>query len=110
MTPGWQEIVRMPVSVMETGLLAMKAGLRSMQSGVEALSGHRTGARQNDPPIHGSCDLDPAISDFMNHVFRVGRLTRRGAAEIVEGESTWEKVYQPKEPLAGASGEARSSI
>ena len=83
MSTLWETLLRTQVSIMETGLLTMKAGMRSMQEGVEALSGHRTGQRVNDPPIHGPQDLDTAISEFVNHLIRIGRLTRPEGGEIV---------------------------
>jgi hypothetical protein len=68
---------------METGLLAMKTGMRSMQEGLETLSGHKTGQRINDPPVKGPQDLDTAISEFVNHLVRIGRLTRPEGGEVV---------------------------
>ncbi|HUM00329.1 MAG TPA: FG-GAP-like repeat-containing protein, partial [Mycobacterium sp.] len=77
-------MLRLPVGVMEAGLLTMKAGLRSMQSSVETLTGHRTSLRLHEPPVHGPQDIDFAISDFVNQAVRIGRLTRPEASEIAE--------------------------
>jgi tetratricopeptide (TPR) repeat protein len=69
-------MLKMPVSMMEASLLAMKASVRTLQDGVETLSGHKTVKKHNAPPLQGPQDLDQAISAFANHLLRIARLTR----------------------------------
>src|SRR5262245_41847426 len=77
-------LLKIPVSAVEAGLLTMKASMRTMQESMATVTGHKTGAKMVNPPVNGPQDLDQSISTFINHLIRIGRLTRPQAGALAE--------------------------
>ena len=75
-----QDIMRMPVGILETGILTMKVGMEAMQNTLGVFTGHRTGEMLKAPPVDGPQDIDTAVSYFINNLVRIGRLTRPDAS------------------------------
>jgi tetratricopeptide (TPR) repeat protein len=79
-----QQMMRMPLGLLETGLLAMKAGAEAMQSTIGAVTGHTTRTIQAEPPVKGPQDIDAAVSAFVNNLVRIGRLTRPDPSSLAD--------------------------
>ncbi len=73
-----------PVSLLETGVLTMKAGITVMQATLTAVTGHNNAGFQNRAPVDGPKDLDTAISFFVNSLIRIGRMARPDAEALGE--------------------------
>ena len=84
MSSIFQQLMRMPIGVLETGILTMKVGMETMQSTLAAVTGHKTGEMVKAPPVDGPKDIDTAVSYFINNLVRIGRLTRPDASALAD--------------------------
>ena len=75
-------LLRLPSSLIETGLMTMNAAFGTMQSAVETLTGQQRPPRAAAAPLDGPKDVDTALSDFANRLARIARYTPRDAAEL----------------------------
>ena len=82
MSSIFQQLMRMPVGILETSILTMKVGMETMQSTLAAVTGHKTGEMVKAPPVDGPQDIDTAVSYFINNLVRIGRLTRPDASAL----------------------------
>ncbi len=68
-------MMRMPIGALETGIVAMRTGARTMHDTISAFSGHKREAGLSPAPVNGPQDVDTAVSYFINNLIRIGRLT-----------------------------------
>jgi hypothetical protein len=73
MPPLWTSLFRASALFAETGLQAMDATLRSMQSAVDRVAGAEPSPPRDHPPHDGPPTVDDAVSEWTN---RMGRIVR----------------------------------
>ncbi len=84
MNAPWASLLKIPTNFLEAGLLAINTGARTLQAGLETLSGQESMAGLNRPPMTGPQNLDSALSDFANQLMLIGRLARPDGAGLVK--------------------------
>ena len=72
MSVPWKRLLQLPTGLIETGLTAMTAATRTMQQGLDSLTGTKPAAAATEPPLNGPQSLDAAVSDFANRLTRIG--------------------------------------
>src|SRR5262245_61538511 len=68
-------IVKISSQIAETGLLVADSAMKTVQTGLGALTGQPPPAAPTSAPIQGPQDLDSAISDLANRTARIARFT-----------------------------------
>jgi hypothetical protein len=77
------QFMKIPSSLIETGLVTMGSALSAMQRTVEMAMGQSKGPLKA-PPVNGPADIDAAVSEFMNRVARIVRYTPLSASEFAK--------------------------
>ncbi|MBS1859151.1 MAG: VCBS repeat-containing protein [Acidobacteria bacterium] len=77
------DLLKIPVNMLEMGLTAFDGGFKAIQTTIEVLSGQKSEPSLSRPPVSGPRNLDDALSDFANQLVRIGRRTRPEASEII---------------------------
>jgi hypothetical protein len=75
MSTPWSPLLRFPAQMVEIGLNAMDAGVRTMRQSLDSLAAPKPRLAPNAPPVHGPQDLDTALADFVNQMVRIGWVT-----------------------------------
>jgi ASPIC and UnbV/FG-GAP-like repeat len=84
MNSPFDNLMKMSAGFLEAGIMAMYAGARTLQDGLENLTGPKSNGWQKHPPLNGPPTLDSALSDFANRLTRIGLSTRLEGPEIVK--------------------------
>jgi tetratricopeptide (TPR) repeat protein len=76
MSSRFAEFLRLPATLVETGLTVLDAGARTIRNTLDAVV-PRGSARLDPhaPPVDGPQDLETALSDFANQLLRIGWVT-----------------------------------
>jgi hypothetical protein len=69
-------LLKLSASILETGIMAVTAGARTLQEGIETLAAPKSNGWQKEAPINGPTTVDGALSDLGNHLMRIGMRTR----------------------------------
>jgi tetratricopeptide (TPR) repeat protein len=77
-------LLKLSASLLETGIMAVQAGARTLQDGIETLAAPKSNGWLNDPPVNGPTTVDGALSELGNHLVRIGLRTRPERDEIVK--------------------------
>jgi tetratricopeptide (TPR) repeat protein len=80
----FDSLMKMSTSFLEAGIMAVHAGARTLQDGIETFAGPKSNDWQKKPPVNGPPNVDSAIAHFANHLVQIGRRTRPEGAEIVK--------------------------
>ncbi len=91
-------IVQMTIQAAERGVLMMDTVMRTMQSGVDLLAGVEPRKPPAQPPLNGPRNLDEAISDLSNRLFRLWYTKRHAPLEIL---SSWDEVLHAAQKSFG---------
>lgn len=81
--------------LVESGLANIDSALNAMRSFVDSLAWRDRSRRQTSAPLSGPLDVDSAVSDFCNRLYRIWRLSRReGASATAFGQEALKAARQ----------------
>ena len=80
----WESLLKIPATFLEAGLMAMNTGARTLQAGLETLTGGEAATNPKGAPVNGPRNLDGALSELATRLLLIGRLTPPDSAGIVK--------------------------
>src|SRR5580698_6800824 len=89
MSSPFSSLLKLPYSILETGLVTMGSALSTAQRVVETAMGQKK-EQLKGAPVNGPADIDNAVSDFMNGVARIARYTPMSAADFARA---WSDIF-----------------
>ncbi len=84
MSTHLQNLLKIPTAFIETGIQLMDTGSQIVKSGIGALTGSN-GREADLPPLNGPTNMDAAVADLANQLFRVGYITPFNPKDLMAG-------------------------